>query len=161
MRTTLAVKRNLLRLCMTVLAVFDMRQLRFGYVCLLVLTLLSSYLVIQPAQAVMTTMNNDTYWKDAVGKTMKAQGGNIIKDGNYYYLVGMDFKNGPAEGYFGYNGMYIYRSTDLVQWEYRNSIFHPGIAGYPSDMSVSSAWVGRPSIVYNSTSRKYVLIFDT
>jgi len=108
------------------------------------------------------TINNTTYWMDTNGQAVKAQGGNIIKAGGYYYLVGLDFSwtgTVPATTeYGGYNAVKVYRSTDLVTWEFRNNIVYPGITGWPSYLVEASAWVGRPSILYNASTNKYVLI---
>ncbi len=61
---------------------------------------------------------------DNNGVALNAFGGNIMKDGAYYYLIGA-----PVIGYRaveGITGVWLYRSTDLYNWENLGSILDNG-----------------------------------
>ena len=135
---------------------------------ILIIALLVVLLVVIVVTKVSTTVgvtnatiNNTIHWLDTSGEPIKAQGGNIIKAGNYYYMVGVDFPSTgtvPTTDYAGYNAVKVYRSTDLVNWEFRRNVIYPGVSGWPTTLTDSTKWVGRPSILYNESTNKYVLI---
>lgn len=128
-------------------------------VVLLVVIVVSK--VSSPVDSTNATINNTIHWLDTSGEPIKAQGGNIIKAGKYYYMVGVDFPSigtVPTTDYAGYNAVKVYRSTDLANWEFRSNVIYPGVSGWPTNLTDATKWVGRPSILYNDSTNKYVLI---
>ena len=110
----------------------------------------------ETASATPTTIVNDTIWKDTSNQTMKCQGGNVSKFGSDYYWICSDIADDGNGNWTGWNGVYVYKSGDLVNWVRQGTILAPSRDGAPS----ASNWVGRPSLLYNSTSGKYVAIFE-
>jgi len=98
-----------------------------------------------------------TYWKDAAGGTLKCQGGNVTKFGSDYYWICSDLRDDGSGTWNGWNGVYVYKSSDVTTWTYQNTILAPSRDGAPSNTS----WVGRPSLLFNSISGKYVAIFES
>ena len=110
-----------------------------------------------PASATPTTITNGVYWKDSSNQTMKCQGGNVSRFGSDYYWICSDLADDGNGNWTGWNGVYVYKSSDLVSWVWQGTILAPSRDGAPN----SSAWVGRPSLLYNSVSAKYVAIFES
>lgn len=108
---------------------------------------------------------NDTVWKDAAGNEIKAQGGNVFKEGAFWYWVGtsMDPKVGTAPPPKSIN---LYRSTDLENWTFLKALVTqsddptviPHMPGADmSDLAVTgSKWLGRPQLVHKPGG-KYVI----
>jgi hypothetical protein len=114
-----------------------------------------------PVLAASATIQNDTFWKDTSGNPIYSQGGGIFKFNGVYYWYGVKY-NGAVTYYnsptgknsdSSFNAVTCYSSTDLVNWKFENNILTsstPGLEG--------SGWVGRLGVVYNSNTKKYVLI---
>lgn len=96
---------------------------------------------------------------DTAGNQVRAYSGglidNVARDG-YYYMVGQ----------FGHNltGVTLYRSTDLVRWEYRGVIVPQDDAAMLAfvnavDEQIDPAFVimARPKILYNALNAEYVM----
>ncbi|MBG6056053.1 hypothetical protein IWX81_002485 [Salinibacterium sp. CAN_S4] len=105
------------------------------------------------AAAPRTSIPNDTWWYDAGGKIMSSQGGSVLKVGNTYYWVGIEF---ATTGQYPFGAVNMYQSTDLVNWTFVKAIVTPQTSG---DLA-SGRWVGRPDLVYNPTTSTYVLIME-
>ncbi|GAB3996809.1 hypothetical protein GCM10029992_17960 [Glycomyces albus] len=71
-----------------------------------------------PAQAAPQTWVNGVTVQDTDGNTMHAHGGGVIKEGDYYYMLGEQRVDGGSL----FEAVSMYRSTDLVNWEFRNQI---------------------------------------
>lgn len=108
--------------------------------------------VISQPDPNMLTIYNDTVWRDTDGNEIKAQGGGIIKSGNTYHWFGPDFGEGSD---YSFRAINHYTSTDLVNWT-KNS---PAAAKSDS-VGVPSGWVGRPWVLYNEPTKKYVMILE-
>lgn len=109
--------------------------------------------VPQTAQAAgKVTITNDTVWRDASGSEIQAQGGSVLKVGSTWYWVGTQLNGGK----FGFEAVNMYRSTDLTNWTFVKAIFTPAGSG---DLR-SGTWVGRPDIVYNAATQKYILVME-
>ncbi|GLW27458.1 RICIN domain-containing protein [Actinoplanes regularis] len=95
-----------------------------------------------PAQAAAVTVTNGTQFGG-----VHAHGGGVIKVGSYYYWFG---ENRNADDTF--NAVSVYRSTDLLNWEFRNNVLTRSSAS-----ELASAKIERPKVVYNSSTGKYVM----
>src|SRR5512144_1693144 len=87
-------------------------------------------------------------WLDTAGRAIQAHGGGILIDGNTYYWYGEDRNPGSK------TGVSCYSSIDLLNWKHEGIVFaHDGL---PADIRDSS-FFERPKVVYNRTTRKYVM----
>ena len=93
---------------------------------------------------------NDTFWKDTAGQNIYSQGGGALRVGDTYYWYGVRYGNDAS--YAGdprasSQAITTYSSTDLVHWK-------PETVSKPANMG---GWFGRLGVVYNATTKKYVL----
>lgn len=107
------------------------------------------------------TIQNDTFFKDTSGNPIYSQGGGIFKFNHTYYWYGVKY-NGAVTYYnnpskknsdSSFNAITCYSSTDLVHWKFENHVLTSNTAGLEG-----SNWVGRMGVVYNSNTKKYVLL---
>ena len=96
------------------------------------------------AEAAPLSLLNGIPFKNTAGGIVHAHGGGMIKAGSYYYWVG--------ENRDGTNYVSLYRSTDLVNWEFRANILSKTSAA-----ELATANIERPKIIYNAATNKYVL----
>lgn len=101
-----------------------------------------------PAQAAPQTWVNGTTVHDTAGDTMHAHGGGVLKVGDYYYMVGEQ----RVDGGHLFDAVNMYRSTDLVNWEFRNEILNRD-----SDPDLDPANIERPKVIYNAEYDHYVM----
>lgn len=94
--------------------------------------------------AASVSLLNGTQFKDTSGNPIQAHGGGMIKVGSYYYWVG--------ENRDGTNYVSLYRSTDLVNWEFRANLLSKS-----SSAELAAANIERPKILHNAATGKYVL----
>lgn len=91
-------------------------------------------------------------WSDQNGKLDQLRAvGTIMKDpggSGTYYAWGEDMTNGLV-----YSGETCYSSTDLVNWNRNGNALSLQASG---DLGPNRA-VGRPSVLYNATTHKYVM----
>ena len=90
---------------------------------------------------------NGIQWADTSGKPIQAHGGGMLRVGDYYYWFG---ENRNPNGTF--YAVSCYRSADLVHWEFRNNVLTSS-----SGAGLNPANIERPKVVYNATTRKYVM----
>ncbi len=95
-----------------------------------------------PASAAGVTIANGTQLGG-----VHAHGGGVIKVGGYYYWFG---ENRNSDDTF--NAVSVYRSTDLLNWEFRNNVLTRSSAS-----ELASAKIERPKVVYNASTGKYVM----
>jgi beta-xylosidase len=90
------------------------------------------------------TIKNGGVVYDTRGEVINAHGAGFIKAGDYYYWIGENRKNGVFVS--------CYRSTDLVNWEFRGDLLtresHP---------ELQNANIERPKVVYNDKTGKFVM----
>jgi len=86
-------------------------------------------------------------WADTSGNPIQAHGGGVIKVGSYYYWFG---ENRNPDGTFF--AVSCYRSTDLVNWEFRNNVLTQKSAA-----ELNRANIERPKVIYNATTSQYVM----
>ena len=95
---------------------------------------------------------NDTVWLDGGSSEIKAQGGSILKVGSTYYWVGTEMNGGS----YAFSAVNLYKSTDLQNWAWVKAILVPTGTG---DLAAGK-WVGRPDLVYNPTTAKYIVVVE-
>lgn len=88
-------------------------------------------------------------WKDTSGNVIEAHGGGLIKVGSTYYWVGEDHTNG-----FNFQNVNCYSSTDLSSWTFVNHVLTLQSSG---DLGPNRV-VERPKVLYNSSTKTYVMI---
>ncbi len=90
---------------------------------------------------------NGVQWADTEGNPIQAHGGGIVKVGEDYYWFGEN--RNPNSTFYAVSA---YRSRDLKQWEFRNHVLR-----MTSDPGLNPANVERPKVVYNASTKKYVM----
>lgn len=90
---------------------------------------------------------NGIQWADTSGKPIQAHGGGVILVDDFYYWFG---ENRNPDGSF--LAVSVYRSRDLRTWEFRNDALK-----MTSDPDLRPANIERPKVVYNATTKKYVM----
>ncbi|MEV6350953.1 RICIN domain-containing protein [Actinoplanes sp. NPDC051851] len=95
-----------------------------------------------PALAASVTITNGTQLGG-----VHAHGGGVIKVGGYYYWFGEN-RNSDDTFY----AVSVYRSTDLLNWEFRNNVLTQSSA-----TELASAKIERPKVIYNASTGKYVM----
>lgn len=93
------------------------------------------------------SVTNGIQFKDASGNVIHAHGGGLLKYGDYYYWYGEYRDN---SNYF--LGVRCYRSTDLVNWEYRGEVLSPKSAS-----ELNKCNVERPKVMYNAATKEFVM----
>ena len=96
-------------------------------------------------QTLDTTAKN---WYDSNNNPIRASGGDFLKVGSTYYWYGCDLDKTA-----GNRGINCYSSTDLVHWTFKNKVIKQAASG---DLDYNH-FVGRPKVVYNPTTKKYVM----
>lgn len=89
-------------------------------------------------------ITNSGDFLDIKGKKINAHGGGFLKVGNYYYWIGENRKNGVFVS--------CYRSTDLLNWEFRGDLLTKG-----SHPDLDKANIERPKVIYNPKTKKFVM----
>jgi len=105
------------------------------------------------AAATRTSIPNDTWWYDAGGGFMSTQGGSVLKVGSVYYWVGTQF---AQTGGYAFGAVNLYRSTDLVNWNWVKALLTPQTSG---DLA-AGRWVGRPDLIFNPSTNRYILVLE-
>jgi len=111
------------------------------------LVLFIALLGTSTAHAAPLTVTNGSQFTDTSGNLVHAHGGGMVKAGAYYYWFGEDRH---ADNIF--KAVSVYRSTDLKNWEFRNHVLTQSSAG-----ELARAKIERPKVIYNSTTRQYVM----
>lgn len=107
------------------------------------------------SNATSVNIKNDTLWKDSDGNPIKAQGGNIIKEGNTYHWFGANFAGGNDYHFYAINH---YTSADLKNWKKETGgMITPGMPTIPFQ---TNDWVGRPYVLWNAATSKYVMVLE-
>ena len=113
---------------------------RFWFLFSLSLALLTAQAIADPV-----VIDNETQMGD-----VQAHGGGMIKVGDFYYWVGAQYSD-DGRDFVSYN---IYRSSDLKNWTFRNRVISP-----QSDPVLSVGKGGRPKLLWNAKTQRYVLWF--
>ena len=107
-------------------------------------------------------IHNDTFWKDTSGTPIYSQGGGVFTFNGTYYWYGVKYNgavsyaaNTKKNSDTSFAAITCYSSTDLVTWKHENDVLTTASLGANVD---SGTWIGRMGVVYNATTKKYVLI---
>jgi len=92
---------------------------------------------------------NDTVWRDTNGQEIWCNGGHMIREGDTFYWVGYETR--PRTGF---RNIKLYSSANLVDWKFENNILRN-----EGPLSILG-WAGRPGLLHNRTTKKYVAIFE-
>jgi len=95
------------------------------------------------------TIRNDTVWRDIHDNEIWCNGGHMISEGDTFYWVGYETK--PR---MGLGNIKLYSSANLADWKFENNILRN--EGPQSILT----WAGRPALLYNRRTGKYVLVFE-
>lgn len=101
-----------------------------------------------PAILAQSIIHAGTTWKSTNGSVLEAHGAGVIKVNSTYYLIGEDHSTSNS-----FSGINCYSSPDLVNWTFVADILPPQSSG---DL-VSTAVIQRPKVIYNSSTRTYVM----
>ena len=102
-------------------------------------------------------IENGTDWVDTEGRKISAHEGELARFNDYSYWYGSSYKNNP-QGKFRmtagpvWNGVQVYRSKDLKNWEYRGVCLPRPEKGFGK-----LGATGRSHILYNQKTKKYVM----
>ncbi|KAF8688641.1 glycosyl hydrolase 43 family, partial [Rhizoctonia solani] len=102
----------------------------------------------QLAAATLQIVPAATWTASGTNQHIQAHGGGMIKEGNTYYWVGENKLNGSA-----FQSINCYSSTNLVEWKYVGALLTLQSSG---DLGPSRV-VERPKVIYNPTTKQYVL----
>lgn len=107
--------------------------------------LIAALVLLQSGMVLATGLikNGDKFY-DTRGEVINAHGAGFIKVGDYYYWIGENRKQGVFVS--------CYRSTDLVNWEFRADLLTRD-----SDPDLRNANIERPKVVYNEKTGQYVM----
>ncbi|MCM3626271.1 hypothetical protein M3194_02670 [Paenibacillus glycanilyticus] len=123
----------------------------------MVVLLMLSFM-FENAQAVFAAsvvIQNDRQWLDTSGNPIKAQGGGIINVGGVYHWFGPDFGTAGDYKFYGINH---YTSSDLKSWTKQSG--GRITAGMPTIPFQSGDWIGRPYVMWNAATSKYVMVLE-
>ncbi|WP_256984698.1 MULTISPECIES: AbfB domain-containing protein [Paenibacillus] len=96
--------------------------------------------------AASVTITNGSDWLDTAGNPIQANSGNILKVGNTYYWYGEHAVGGK------FDSVNVYTSTDLKNWTFSNAILTKDSA-----TELASSKIERPKVIYNASTKQYVL----
>ncbi len=100
----------------------------------------------------------DKDWKDTDGKIINAHSAGLYYEAGFYYWYGehkLPFNENTslADG-----GVALYRSEDLISWKNMGLVLSVNYNDANSDIAYGCR-IQRPKVVYNITTKKYVMIF--
>jgi hypothetical protein len=97
---------------------------------------------------------NDTVWTDTSGNPIKAQGGNVFKEGSTWYWVGTAMDPSPDTSHPLAKSINLYSSPDLEHWTFEKALVTQ--SGTTGDLK-AGGWLGRPQLIHNPTTGKYII----
>lgn len=101
---------------------------------------------------IYTKFPNGQPWLDNRGLHINAHGGQILYLNNKYYWIGEKREGNVSKG------TTCYSSKDLLNWNYEDVILRPtGVQTTNYQDIAPGRTIERPKIVYNKTTKKYVL----
>jgi hypothetical protein len=112
------------------------------------ITILVGLLCASRALASDGIIHNDTVWRDTAGQEIWCNGGHVLHQGDRFYWVGYD--TGPGRPW----RINLYTSRNLADWEFENTLVRQ------EGKFAAMGWAGRPSLLQNRTTKKYVLLFE-
>jgi beta-xylosidase len=128
------------------------------YITILSVMRLSAALISEtPESASQSSIVNGTDWHDTDGNYIAAHEGDIARFNGVFYWYGSSYANNPGGKYDVtdgpvWNGVQVYRSTDLKNWTYK------GVAlPRPENGWGELGATGRSHVLYNEKTKKYVM----
>jgi hypothetical protein len=106
------------------------------------------------AAAPYTDIANDTVWLDTTGNQIRAQGGNVFKEGSTWYWVGTGMDKSPDPANPLPKSINLYSSPDLENWSFEKALVTQ--SGTTGDLR-AGAWLGRPQLIHNAVTGKYII----
>jgi len=97
---------------------------------------------------------NDTVWEDTAGNQIKAQGGNVFKEGSTWYWVGTGMDKSPDPDNLLAKSINLYSSPDLENWTFVKALVTQ--SGATGDLK-AGGWLGRPQLIHNPVTGKYIV----
>jgi beta-xylosidase len=104
------------------------------------------------------TIKSGIPWTDENGEIINAHGGCVIFYDGIYYWYGEEKIKGLSEKEHADGGVHCYASTNLVDWHDQGIVLNLSREDTLSDLSFDCNQ-DRPKVVYNKTTRKFVLFF--
>lgn len=93
-------------------------------------------------------------WFDTDDNPIQAHGGGFLEHDGWYYWVGEDKSHNSAS----FNGVNLYRSHDLLNWEFLAQILKPEAVGLDCTVKgAATCKVERPKLIFNQTTKTFVL----
>src|SRR5687768_1029157 len=119
---------------------------------------------VQPAAARKPILNC-TEWKDTAGQQISAHEHFVGRFDGVFYWYGTSYKGNPMgrcgpDGAALRNGFNVYRSKNLVDWEYAGECLKfpkAAVKGADGSADASEGTGHRPCVFYNKTTKKYVM----
>ena len=123
---------------------------------LLVVQALGCGLMVIPVSA-QKAIVNATGWRDTQGRPISAHEHSIGRFFGAFYWYGTSYKGNPlgqcgAEGAALQNGFNVYRSTNLVDWDYLGECLEFPKTGFGAEGTSH-----RPCVLFNKPTQKYVM----
>jgi hypothetical protein len=112
----------------------------------------------QAGQGGQKLILNCTEWKDTQGRMISAHEHFVGRFDKVFYWYGTSYKGNPSgrcgeDGAALLNGFNVYRSTNLVDWEYLGECIK-----FPKEAAKEAKGTAhRPCVFYNKTTKKYVM----
>ena len=116
------------------------------FIALMLLLMIGKMMNVSAQQEI--SIDNMHLRYDTDGKVIDAHDGRLVKFGNLYYLYGTSYEN--TDGFVTSNHYHCYSSPDLKTWTFRGHILDNQPVGV----------YYRPHVIYNATTRKYVLWYN-
>jgi len=110
--------------------------------------LLMAMMISADSHAQKITITNGVLWTDNNGKTVQAHGGNFLKKGKWWYLIGEDRNNEFRPD------VNMYKSKDFVNWKFVGKIIGNGIS-HPE--LGKTRMIERPKLLKCEKTGKYVI----
>lgn len=126
---------------------------------IVILTQIFTCLALAGGASAQKPVVNGTDWKDTSGQPISAHEGFIGCFDGAFYWYGTSYK-GNSTGKFGPEGaalqnpFHVYRSTNLVDWEFLGECLKFRNTGFGSGGTSH-----RPCVIYNDKTKKYVMWF--
>ncbi|MTK52977.1 family 43 glycosylhydrolase [Paludibacter sp.] len=97
-----------------------------------------------PKPAKRSAIENGKDLTDTKGNVINAHGGGFLKVGNYFYWIGENRHDDVLVS--------CYRSTDLLNWEFRGDLLTR-----QSNPELADANIERPKVIYNARTKQFVM----
>ncbi|MBK0383078.1 family 43 glycosylhydrolase [Pedobacter sp. SD-b] len=97
-------------------------------------------------------------WEDTDGKPINAHSAGVYFENGFYYWLGESKLNFNENTSFADGGVAVYKSKDLINWQNMGLVLSVDYNNSQSDISYGCR-IQRPKVVYNASTKKYVMIF--